>query len=359
MEGLIEALNREKFRCIGPAQFAGPIEFLPDEDSKPAYSVFESPSPRRQQVPVEFARTVPLVFRHFLDGSESTTPIGHIVDSKDRYLPLFVSQIGVAVTRLEGTNLKISHHEEKQLLLLPATFSPEDLFVAEHVVDKLCESLPSSLALQVKTYRADGNDKPVENARKKVLSLMHDLEVSTIEKFTQSGAVSDEEYFMVDGSLQFYTGKKDKREAFQNVVGVAKSFNLQKSIGKGSKATQAGTLIAGLKPKHRTPAFRIEDDRGDTIGTWYLRLHGGRSSNRNRMDDGVVKLEVYAHDGIDPDAQIDSNRCDLISQGVLALRHPTTPATDGRWASHLYPIYLTERYIRSRFQKPRTIMAYL
>ena len=30
-------------------------------------------------------------------------------------------------------------------------------------------------------------------------------------------------------------------------------------------------------------------------------------------------------------------------------RNPVCYGTDGRWANHIYPIYLTERYIKSQY----------
>ena len=41
------------------------------------------------------------LFRYFLDGSMRTTSAGHIVDTKRRFLPVFVAQIGVAATKLD------------------------------------------------------------------------------------------------------------------------------------------------------------------------------------------------------------------------------------------------------------------
>lgn len=38
---------------------------------------------------------------------------------------------------------------------------------------------------------------------------------------------------------------------------------------------------------------------------------------------------------------------------------PATPNSDARWASHLYPIHLTERYIKTQFRNDQSIRACL
>ena len=75
--------------------------------------------------------------------------------------------------------------------------------------------------------------------------------------------------------------------------------------------------------------------------------------------DGVVKIEVFPDNPSHDSPTLESARCDRISEHVLALRAPATPNTDARWASHLYPVHLTERYIKTRFRSDRTIRACL
>ena len=163
---------------------------------------------------------------------------------------------------------------------------------------------------------------------------------------------------LIDGSIEFYGNMERHREAFRNVVGIAKSFDLHHKYGRGERAERVGEMVSRLPPKHRTPA-RGTRHRNLTIASWYLRLHG-----RNRMPsleyaDGVVKVEVFPDDPAGESPTIDAARCDRISEHVYALRAPATPNTDPRWASHLYPIHLTERYIKTRFRSDYSIRACL
>ena len=144
------------------------------------------------------------------------------------------------------------------------------------------------------------------------------------------------------------------------MVGVAKSFDLHQRVGSGQNAKQVGVLIADLEHRHRTPARKVTVPRTNlAIGAWYLRLHSAKQLAGLSVDDGVVKLELFPDGEFGHQRPLATDQCDLISRNVFALRHPTTPSTDPRWASHLYPIHLTERYIRARFQDDRAIRAYL
>ena len=46
---------------------------------------------------------------------------------------------------------------------------------------------------------------------------------------------------------------------------------------------------------------------------------------------------------------IDSDVIDLISANIINERNPTCYGTDRRWANHLYPVYLTESYVKSKY----------
>ena len=46
---------------------------------------------------------------------------------------------------------------------------------------------------------------------------------------------------------------------------------------------------------------------------------------------------------------IDSDVIDLISANIINERNPTCYGTDRRWANHLYPVFLTESYVKSKY----------
>ena len=46
---------------------------------------------------------------------------------------------------------------------------------------------------------------------------------------------------------------------------------------------------------------------------------------------------------------IDTDTVDLISANILNERNPTCYGTDRRWANHLYPVFLTESFVKSKY----------
>ena len=359
MAGVLQVLKDNGFRCYDASATDKPIYVLDEEVPRPVYRPIETPRPRREQVAVaDSAPGAVSLFRYFLDGSMRTTSAGHVVDGKGRFLPIFVAQVGVAATRLDRTQIAVEMYHNKNILFLPETYSPADTRKARKLVRQAAQTSRVPLELELECYGLDELEKPIDGARKKILSSMHAMEIDLIKQLAESHKVTRDSLLMIDGSLQFYGNLERDREAFHNVVGVAKSFDLNQRVGTGRNAKEIGTIVAGLRPRHRTPARKIQH-RNLTIGAWYLRLHSAHAHAGLAITDGVVKLEIFPDDATSSKPTLDTDRCNLISKNVLALRHPTTPWTDSRWASHLYPIYLTERYIRSRFRSDRTMRACL
>ncbi len=100
---------------------------------------------------------------------------------------------------------------------------------------------------------------------------------------------------------------------------------------------------------HRTPVARYENASylGDVkFGVWYIRI---RDKKYTRTPfDGVIKVEKIMMDE-EKDTGIDSEEIDLISATLINERTPTCYGTDKRWANHLYPVFLTESYVKSQY----------
>ena len=360
MPGILKALKGCGFTCYEPSNASKGTEFEDDTDnSRPVYREFETPATKREQVPVDdIPPKEPSIFRYFVDGSMRTTNAGYIVDAKRQFWPIFIAQIGVAATTLSDRRVGLETHNAKTILFLPGTIAKADEREAREQVRHAAATSRMPLDLKLELYSASDGEKPIDAARKKIITTMHTMEIDLIKELAESGRVTREAMLMIDGSLQFYGNLEQEQEAFRNVVGVAKSFDLHQKIGTGERAKEAGALVAGLRRHHRTPARKVEH-RNLKIGAWYLRLHSGHAHAGLTITDGVVKLEVFPENPTSDDAVMDANRCEIISSNVLALRHPTTPRTDGRWASHLYPIHLTETYVKKRFRSDQVIRASL
>ena len=365
MANILNAVEEAGFTVFGPsdADQMLPIESDEERERGPrglTKDIFEDPRPQSglRTIALEDTPLGPRLFRYFLDGSMRTTAAGTMVDTSQRYLPIFVAQLGVAVTQIRDRQIELVEHSPKAVLFLPNTLPDNRIKQIRAGVSQRSRQLPTSFS--VETYGHARDEKPIDGARKKMLQSMHSMEVQKVADMAASGSISRDALLLIDGSLQFGSGIEKHREAFRNVVGVAKSFDMQARVGSGKSARDAGTVASTLPHKHRSVA-RIagkNEGRQRLICSWYLRLHPVHTYAGLGRTDGVIKIEIFP-DGTKGEKPLDKSRCDSVSRDILELSHPTTPHSDKRWASHLYPIHLTERYIKSRFLSQQVINACL
>jgi hypothetical protein len=81
---------------------------------------------------------------------------------------------------------------------------------------------------------------------------------------------------------------------------------------------------------------------------WYVRLREPRQS-RGPFD-GVVKVEKILVTDREAEYGLDSSEVDNISAWLVNERNPVCYGKDDRWANHLYPVYLTETFIKSKYR---------
>jgi hypothetical protein len=84
------------------------------------------------------------------------------------------------------------------------------------------------------------------------------------------------------------------------------------------------------------------------FSVWYVRLREPRQS-RGPFD-GVVKVEKILVTEHETEFGLESSEVDNISAWLVNERNPVCYGKDERWANHLYPVYLTETYIKSRYR---------
>ena len=108
-------------------------------------------------------------------------------------------------------------------------------------------------------------------------------------------------------------------------------------------------MIAELKPLERTPAAMYSTDRVEgKFAVWYVRLREPRLS-RGPFD-GIVKVEKILTTEREEEYGLDSAEVDNISAWIVNERNPVCYGKDERWANHLYPVYLTERFVKSKYR---------
>ena len=86
-----------------------------------------------------------------------------------------------------------------------------------------------------------------------------------------------------------------------------------------------------------------------------MRLHDKKYSDS--PFDGVVKVEkILVRDAERDSNKIDSDEVNLLSAYLLNERNPVCYGADNRWANHIYPIFLTESFVKSRFISTETFL---
>ena len=205
-----------------------------------------------------------------------------------------------------------------------------------------------NIKIEIEKYKFDKNkDKiPVDAAIAKIQEIMQNMEIELIKNMVNDNILDTDKILVVDGSLQFMTQKYDP-EIFYNVIGISKSFNPNLE-GLLKNKIQIGVLLSKLKFGERTPVYEYNTEGRikNKIGAWYLRIH--EHGNIKNPLEGVVKIEKMAIKE-EESVGFDSGTIDNISMSILAERNPTCYGNDNRWANHIYPIYLTEKFLKSNF----------
>ena len=63
----------------------------------------------------------------------------------------------------------------------------------------------------------------------------------------------------------------------------------------------------------------------------------------------LVKIEKILITEDEIENGLNSEEIDLITANIINERNPVCYGKDARWANHLYPVYLTENFIKSKY----------
>ena len=133
------------------------------------------------------------------------------------------------------------------------------------------------------------------------------------------------------------------RNNYQYVVGVSKQFNPDLILD--FEKNKLSKTIASLNPFHRTKVYRYVVDQCQVeFAIWYLRLRDSEFRETHFSD--IVKCEMIipTEGGV-----IDSDTIDVICANLIREAYPVCYGSDSRWANHLYPVFLTEKYCKSNY----------
>lgn len=306
------------------------------------------------------------LLKYFLDGSRHVFKVDDIAYNKQVF-PVVAGQIGIGCCKRENKHMYKERFYRELVLALPDKANADgwnDTAYFASKVAKINESeelkrlrLRFSAILPYSTAKAGTVDAKLDAlAVAAVQDYMVEAEKRMVAELVKDKRLGQDAYLLKDGSLEYKvmkTGREDLRTLqkikhnYSWVIGVSKSFNPESCLDHTGKPNS--NYIADLPVYHRTPVARYENREflGDVqFGVWYIRL---RDKKRTQTPfDGVVKVEKIMMDE-EIETGINSDIVDLISANIINERNPTCYGTDCRWANHLYPVFLTESYVKSKY----------
>ncbi|MCM1139796.1 MAG: hypothetical protein NC453_14610 [Muribaculum sp.] len=343
-------------------------------DDKPSQQIFgsqiaESNKSRVHSVEIPLrlikACTSP-IFHYFLDGSRHTYKIDDIAIGK-RIYPFLAGQIIVGCCeRIDRDTFKKLSIRHKLVISLPTEFNVDDdenycrLFLEKinTQINKLPYVSKSGIHFDdILLYETDalskderGKDGLLNRGIARIQTVMTDDEQILVSDLCKQNRLDDDNWLIKDGSLEYTPSARLKdeewlkmRNNYEHVVGVSKQFNPDLILD--FEKNKLSKTIASLNPFERTKVYRYTTEQCQVdFAIWYLRL---RNSNfRETHFSDVVKCEMIipSEGGV-----VDSELIDIISANVIREAYPVCYGNDARWANHLYPVYLTEKYCKSNY----------
>lgn len=315
----------------------------------------------------------PPLLKYFLDGSRHVFKVDDIAYNKQVF-PVVAGQIGVGCCKRIDKRMSTERFYRELVLALPDKANPDgwnDTAYFASKVAKLNESsdlkrlgLKFSAILPYSTSKVNLQDSKLDNlAIAAIQDYMIEAEKRMVAELVKDKLLGQDAYLLKDGSLEYKimkSGREDLRALqkikhnYSWVIGVSKSFNPESCLDHTGKPNS--NYIADLPIFHRTPVARYENREflGDVqFGVWYIRL---RDKKRTQTPfDGVVKVEKIMMDE-EINTGLNSDVVDLISANIINERNPTCYGADRRWANHLYPVFLTEAFVKSKYISAETFL---
>lgn len=303
-------------------------------------------------------------FKYFLDGSRHVYKVGDVAIGGMIY-PVVAGQIIVGCCQREKRVISDFEHTRKIVLAMPQCYDIDNhgknffLKKCKDINNALNEksNMPFDIKLDgIIPYKIDGSEvvrgknKYLTQAITTIQNEMMDEERRMVNHLCLDGIVGESAKLIKDGTLEY---KKNYSNAsadvdldkamfdirIENVVGVSKMFDPE-LLNK--LEPRIGRILAELPPYSRTNAYRYVHE-GKVYCVWYLRIR--ETYNRATSFSDIIKVELVM---VGKDT-IKTSQIDHISKNLINEANPVCFGKDSRWANHLYPVYLTESYCKSKY----------
>ncbi|MDD5990627.1 MAG: hypothetical protein PUC34_05195 [Paludibacteraceae bacterium] len=349
------------------------IEYESDEDTyinlKEYAEDCKDPKPRDMSQRARICMQGPPLFKFFLDGSRKVYKLDDIQYDK-KVFPIIGGQISVSCCGRDSDEQGryVGFHcvaeSSYSALCLPVTANGEGI---DHNVffRNLAEKIKSNPKLyadrvhleKILFYKTklEGHETLENKGIARIQDEMVDCEKRIVSELMSRHLLTQESYLIKDGSIQYKPMKTGDfkelariRNNYRHVVGVSKKFN--PNLMRDNKDQSNAGAIARLPLYHRTPAFlwRPGEEWGNvTFAIWYVRIHDRKHTDTPYS--GIVKIEKMLMTGHEEEYGLSTDEIDTITANIINERNPVCYGSDARWANHLYPVYMTECYCKSRF----------
>ena len=337
------------------------------DDSEPS-AVWEKSAESSQQT--EYINLQPLAkilatggtqrLTYFLDGSRRIFNVDEIAYSlsggRRALYPILAGQVITGCCRRENLRLVPEKLNYAIVIALPDT-ADFDNNAKRGFWQALSQKLSAGLkpygleiaeVLSCKTGQDSRNASYDDRATAAIQSYMLKCEQELTASLARRKLLSSTDYLIKDGSLEYRQKSGVPLQNYRWVIGLSKTFNPSACAGITGKPDPG--YIADLPAGHRTQAACYSHSMtGDTkFAVWYIRLHD-RARTRSAFD-GVVKVEKMLVTNSEANSgRMDSSEIDTLSAYILNERCPVCYGKDSRWTAHIYPVYLTEQYIKSKY----------
>lgn len=315
------------------------------------------------------AKSAPL-FKFFLDGSRKVYKIDDIQYDR-KVFPVMSGQISVACCTRQMENdiqfgaFKAIDLEAYSVISLPVTANSagiDNAIYFNNLLNKIKSSpVTSRCTLELKKVlyyltKLEGKETLESKGIAKIQDEMIECEKRIVARLMSKHLLDQNHYLIKDGSIQYkpmktgdYKELAHIRTNYRHVVGVSKSFN--PNLMRDNRDQSSAATIAKLPLYHRTPAFLWQPgpEWGNVnYAIWYVRV-------RDRLHtetpySGILKIEKMLMTDQEAHHGLDTDEIDNITANIINERNPVCYGNDARWANHLYPVYMTECYCKSKFQ---------
>jgi hypothetical protein len=303
------------------------------------------------------------LFKYFLDGSRRTYKVDDVIYDK-KVFPIIAGQIGVGCCYRENRQLIPDVLEMHNVIALPESADKDGNFrdnFFENLKNKISEidvlkkrNISFSKILIYNEQTLQPGQRYENFGIAKIQDEMIEKEKRVVASLAKDDKLDQNSFLLKDGSLEYKKMKtgdyKDLsviKSNYQCVIGASKSFNPEKCMDERGRSN--ASIIAKLPLYHRTPAYLYESEiSGDVkFAIWYVRIRDSKFTYS--PFDGILKLEKILISDIEQENGIETDLINIITANIINERNPVCYGDDTRWANHLYPIYMTEYYIKSKY----------